>query len=388
MLLARIKWILILLGYVLISCEKDASAPINAGNNVVLSAIVDASQTTATEASVRFIVDQLNGNKVVEQGICYGTNPQPLISTNRVPLSTSSSNQICKLSGLLPARQYFIRSYLTTSNGTFYGNDQSILTLPADGLSPAKAALSAIQIKQNFPNSTDGAYWINLPVVGPKLIYCIMNSAVDGGGWMMMMKSNINSSTFNYSSSYWTSKNTLNESDASHNPIDAKFDVMNYFAATDMLALWPDVPSIYNGNITGGSINLRNYNNNWSWLQKNFFAGNRIVPIDFFNSVSNYFISDANSFSGKGNVFSSQPDVRFYGYNYSRYGVAKVRWGFAWNENGGGVYPNGIDNSNDASGGIGLDVSFGNFSAGDKYTCPCSVQPGMNRSARVEVYVR
>jgi hypothetical protein len=370
------------------SCEKDASAPVNKGNNIVLSSQVDASQTTATEASVRFILVELNGNKVIEQGICFGTSPQPIISTNRVPLAISASNQLCRLSGLIPAKQYYVRSYVTTSNGTFYGNDQSFITLPADGLTSAKAAQNALQIKQNFPNSPDGVYWINLPVVGPKLVYCIMNPAVDGGGWMMMMKSRSNSTTFNYSSSYWTTKNVLNDSDITHYANDAKFDVMNYYPAVDMLALWPDIPSNYNGNTSGGRINLRYVYNQWSWLQRNFNNGNRIAPVDFFNTVSNLFISDANNFPGKGNVFSSQPDVRFYGFNYSRYGIAKVRWGFAWNENGGGLFPNGIDNSNDVSGGIGLDAAFGNFSAGDRYICNCNVQAGMNRSAGVEIYVR
>ena len=64
-----------------------------------------------------------------------------------------------------------------------------------------------------------------------------------------------------------------------------------------------------------------------------------------------------------------------------------VRWGFGWNENGGGLYPAGDQNSNDVSGGIGMGGSFGNYSAGDKINC-CQNSSGINRSARVEVYIR
>ena len=57
-----------------------------------------------------------------------------------------------------------------------------------DGLSAAKAGESAAQIKQDFPASPDGVYWIDLPTVGPTQTYCIMDSNHQGGGWMMAMK--------------------------------------------------------------------------------------------------------------------------------------------------------------------------------------------------------
>ena len=51
-----------------------------------------------------------------------------------------------------------------------------------DGSSPQRAAVSAAAIKSLTGTTTDGLYWINLPVVGPTLVYCDMNTA--GGGWM------------------------------------------------------------------------------------------------------------------------------------------------------------------------------------------------------------
>ena len=59
---------------------------------------------------------------------------------------------------------------------------------------------------------------------------------------------------------------------------------------------------------------------------------------------------------------------------------AKMRWGFAWN--------NETDqSSNDISSGIGMGTGYGQYSAGDKVNC-CATTTGINRSARVEIYIR
>jgi hypothetical protein len=264
-----------------------------------------------------------------------------------------------------------------------------------DGSSPTKAAPSAAYIKSILPDAQDGVYWIDLPNSGPTLTYCLMDDNYDGGGWMLMMKAT-RGTTFNYHASYWTTSNVLNESQLNTNDGDAKYDVMNTFAAVDMMAIWPDVRN-------GGSIQAST--RGWTWLQKNFNDGNPTTPIDFFASTtsimsfggSGKFISDAFSFSGwASGVFSSQRDIRFYGFNYqsnqsSSYAHgARVRWGFGWNENGEGLFP-GVstwaNGSNDVSGGIGMDSGHGNYSAGDRIGC-CQSSSGINRSARVEIYVK
>jgi hypothetical protein len=172
---------------------------------------------------------------------------------------------------------------------------------------------------------------------------------------------------------------------------------MNRFPAKDIMARWPDIST------NGGSIPNTG---TWTWMENNFNGGWRQSLISFFNSPSNlpytassnggsgYFLRDAKTFSGwQSGVFSSQPDIRFYGFNYLAYdnrtGPA-VRWGFGWNENGEGLFPSvfvGPNGSNDVSGGIGMSSSFGSYSAGDFISC-CQDTTGINRQARVEIYVR
>jgi hypothetical protein len=243
-----------------------------------------------------------------------------------------------------------------------------------DGSSPQRAAKSAQDIKRITGTNVNGIYWINLPTSGPTQTFCIMDSAYDGGGWMMAMKAT-RGTTFQYSANYWTTDNTLNPTRLNQNDGDAKFDVMNKFLAKDMMARWPDIGS-------GGSIAGLG---NWIWLQNDFNGGTRITPIGMWGTVNRYFIRDAKTYSGWANgVFSSQTDIRFYGYNWTD--NVNMRWGFGWNENGGGLFPNGVTGSDDVSGGIGMG-GFGNYSAGDWINC-CQDTTGINRSARVEVYVR
>ena len=274
------------------------------------------------------------------------------------------------------------------------------------GTSASDAAVSAAAIKAINPSAQDGVYWIDLPTVGPTQIYCIMNSAYDGGGWMMAMKAT-RGTTFNYSSNYWTTANTLNPTQTNTNDGDAKFHTMNYFAAKDIMAVWPDISN--SGSESGSIDNL----SVWTWLENNFNGGTRQALINFFTSPSNltytsspnvagvgYFLRDAKTFNGwASGKFSSQVDIRFYGFNYIPAGLiiycqytfnARVRWGFGWNENGEGLFPSnysGACGSNDVSGGIGMDSSYGSYSAGDYIAC-CNDTTGINRSARVELYVR
>lgn len=255
----------------------------------------------------------------------------------------------------------------------FFGNKPN-------GSSASQAAESAQQLKIDHPNTTDGAYWINLPNVGPTLTYCLMDSGHDGGGWMMAMKAT-RGYTFSYGDSYWTQNNTLNTTATNRNDGDAKFEVFNNYSALQLLAIFPDIGQ-------GGSYS---YGGDWVWLQKNIYGSNnqtQTTLLNLFQTANEVFLGDAKQFSGYGSPWSSQRDVRFYGYNYTGGHGAATRWGFGWNENGGGLYPNGNMSSDDVSGGIGMNDSFGRgYSAGDYIRC-CQDSTGINRSARVEIYVR
>lgn len=251
-----------------------------------------------------------------------------------------------------------------------WSNDANYDGSTAERAASSASALVGLGITQN------GIYWINLPTVGPTQIFCLLEPKYDGGGWMMAMKAT-RGTTFAYSSTHWTTITTLNPTALNRRDGDAKFNTFNYFQGTDLLALWPDIGS-------GGSIASLG---NWCWLEKGYaprVSQTKCSPLYLFQTASRTFIKDAKTFSGwASGVFSSQTDVRFYGFNWTD--NMNCRWGFGWNENGGGLYPNGVLGSDDVSGGIGM--SYNSFSAGDAISC-CQDSTGINRSARVEIYVR
>jgi len=216
-----------------------------------------------------------------------------------------------------------------------------------------------------------------------------MDTSVDGGGWMMALKAT-RGNQFSYYSSYWTTTDVINTNTSSvnRNDGDSKFEIMNCYNASNMLALWPDITT------NGGSLPSNKFNC-WTWLE-NGISAYRTTLINLFSTASRTFIKDAKTFSGwNGSVFSSQSDVRFYGFNYyNNQGDSngtRTRWGFGWNENGGGLYPNGDMGSDDVAGGIGMNGLQQNtglkYSAGDAIGC-CQDNTGINRSARVEIYIR
>jgi hypothetical protein len=350
-------------------------------HKLVISGILRSNNIQNT-SGLDILTSDSSGNISIQTNITSSGNIQAtaITSTQRLNLptwTTSTRPSVNLVNGIMGFNSEKGIEVYTQSDGWML-----IGALLKDGLTPSTAAISASQIMLDYPNSPSGVYWIDLPTVGPTQTYCILDPAINGGGWMMMMKAT-RGATFQYSSNYWTTANTLNVNQTNRNDGDAKFEVMNRFAAKDMLALWPDLGQ-------GGCVSVAGYP--FIWLQNNFFAGNRVVPITFWNTVDRYFLGDANAFCGIAN-FSTQTDVRFYGFNYRSLRTtgdqARTRWGFGWNENGGGLFPNGNEASPDVVGGIGMqfDNTTALYSAGDFIAC-CQTVTGINRTARVELYVR
>ena len=71
-----------------------------------------------------------------------------------------------------------------------------------DGLTAASAGSSAYQIKTDFPNSSDGIYWIkNSNINGGNAFQIYADMTTDGGGWTLLLSNN--------SSSGWDGNNAI-----------------------------------------------------------------------------------------------------------------------------------------------------------------------------------
>jgi hypothetical protein len=318
-----------------------------------------------------------------------------------------------------------------------------------DGSSPSLAISSRIlpylnYSRKSFPNRPltplgDNYYWITLPGIGDRYIYCIMDTKYAGGGWMLAMRGVRGSKTFGYNSNYWTTTNTLNsnhqdiskivnninlsvssigdliynnyENNSTEiNRLDAKYETFNKYPASEWMAIFYYKQDVVNGRpiyYKGGDKfdNLQPENaKGWIWRETNVnIKKNQLIPpIDLFiargklqsnNSLVN-LTGKYNKSSAKGldkfnltpegfpQLWSSQAGYNFYGINYEISVVgtnrAYVRWGFAWNNENDTA-------TNDVFGGIGC--GYNNYSCGDFITC-CEDGRGVNSSIAFEWYVR
>jgi hypothetical protein len=207
-----------------------------------------------------------------------------------------------------------------------------------DGSTPETAFKSAEEIicfnnslsksNTNFNKFTDNYYWINLPVIGPQYIYCILDENYFNGGWMLALRAVKGSRTFHFNSPHWTTNSTLNANfnymkdigiinqehvkDNSENyynndniqnydfnissigeeiykfnnnknlqnfinKYDAKFNTFNYYKAKEWMAIF------YNKDNTGRKIiggdfppdkDISNNNKGWIWYEPNIATNN------------------------------------------------------------------------------------------------------------------
>jgi hypothetical protein len=354
------------------------------------SLTVNASLTSGVRNTWFYQIDVLSGTGCVDPDGAGATS------------STSASSGTFTISGITNGCSYTLN--LANWNGVTSAFTSTTITACALGLCSTQPGKNAQEIKSTIKTNTNDVYWILVNGVATQ-VYCIMDSAMDGGGWMLAMKGANTGSTFNYSSNYWTTTNTLNTTLTRRNDTnneDAKFNVFNYTQAEKVMAIFPDATA--GGAVTGQSYgfvwneymptpsNTTSYTNRptqGSYIGKSLrelFAGGEKIFIRDATSASPY---NATRTSGGTQIFSTQTDVRFFGFNYQNSnggnGWNRARFGLGWNENGGGLYPNGNEQSNDVSGGIGLDRV--NWSAGDRIEC-CQNSTGLNRQMKFELYVK
>jgi uncharacterized protein (TIGR02145 family) len=76
-------------------------------------------------------VTETGGLPVTQRGICYGLNPNPSITDNKVILGEGVGTFKINLNNLKSNLKYYLRAYAINSKGTGYGNEQSFNTLEA-----------------------------------------------------------------------------------------------------------------------------------------------------------------------------------------------------------------------------------------------------------------
>jgi hypothetical protein len=224
-------------------------------------------------------------------------------------------------------------------------------------------------------------------------VYCLMNDVYDGGGWMSLLKATGTGTTFQYSSTHWTTASTLNPTDTTRSDADAKYDSFNYCKVKDVMAIWPDISPDSGVNIhgrNGGSFYVKD---GWVWLLNNWnttttrttglvgFNTSRIVGGNLGPNGLSVGANDPRNFTGfSTTIFSSQTPVTYRRHYINSTDSRGMRWGFQWDASS-------TWNDVDAISGLGITAGQGGYGGGDWRNGINSV-PGINRQARVELYGR
>ncbi len=107
----------------------------------------------------------------------------------------------------------------------------SIPSFVPDGLTPASASSSAYQIKQDYPSSIDGFYYIkNANINGGVPIKIYADMTTSGGGWTLILK--------NSSNSVWTYGNSTGYN--TQNPFTTAAEITSTASSSYSIIGWAD----------------------------------------------------------------------------------------------------------------------------------------------------
>ena len=166
----------------------------------ILSSTTSPTSISASTATSGGNISSANGFTMVTRGVVWSTSANPTIalSTKTAEASTAIGSFTANITGLTSSTTYYLRSYATNTSGTDYGPQTTFVTLLApSGLTSATASTSAYAIKQAYPASTSGLYWIqnaNINSGIPIQIYADMTTL--DGGWTLIMQNNYYDWTF------------------------------------------------------------------------------------------------------------------------------------------------------------------------------------------------
>ena len=130
----RALWILAIGIITLLSSCKKTEIPVLITNEVT-------GITTNMAVSGGQITND-GGAKIITQGICWSTVPDPLTENSKT-IETGSVSFSSDMTNLLPNTQYFVRAYATNEAGTGYGQNIAFKTI---GDKPVVTSLAATNI--------------------------------------------------------------------------------------------------------------------------------------------------------------------------------------------------------------------------------------------------
>jgi outer membrane protein assembly factor BamB len=204
------------------SCSKKPDADIiirPPSTSTIIT--LQASSITYTRAASGGQITQQGTDSLLEKGICYSIADAPTIADSLVISNSISDTFNCALNGLSPNTAFYIRAFVKTAKGTFYGNQVTFKT--AGSITSGETA-TRIYLSGGYTNdlfaldaATGNILW-NKKVSAP-----YVSSAIYSNGRIIVKDNTNNLTAFDTSGNVvWTRKLDGNNNDLALIPVIAQ----------------------------------------------------------------------------------------------------------------------------------------------------------------------
>lgn len=99
---------------------------------------------TAVNAMGSGVVILPEGAHMFQCGLCWDSIPIPDVDDGHSSIYTDTVNFICSIDGLVPNTTYYMRTYVVTENGLYYGNEVSFSSQSIGIFEPPAGALDGV----------------------------------------------------------------------------------------------------------------------------------------------------------------------------------------------------------------------------------------------------
>lgn len=121
---------------VLAGCNKVPNDNNDNGSAETTVPVVETSpvrEITETSAIGSGVVTSDGGGNVVERGVCWSTQTNPIVSGDHAIAGTGAGTFSCEIVDLEPNTTYYVRAYAINGMGVGYGNEVNFTTLTSSG---------------------------------------------------------------------------------------------------------------------------------------------------------------------------------------------------------------------------------------------------------------
>ena len=133
--LKRLAMLSVAMLLVFAGCEKEPEKDLDDDTGSGLPEVLtnEVSSITANSAVCGGYVTSDGGNAVTERGVCWSTQPNPMVNNSIATNGNGTGSFTANIAGLDEGTTYYVRAYATNSKGTAYGTQKTFTTETSGG---------------------------------------------------------------------------------------------------------------------------------------------------------------------------------------------------------------------------------------------------------------